>query len=76
MPAYTENLTGPSAPVRFDSDDDRTRLVAVFKMVRDQRVQLRETPDSFRQPSTGQDTALPILQLDVMMRLSPVIPEK
>jgi hypothetical protein len=45
-------------------------------MICDQRVQQRKSADLFREPTADQDPAPPVLQLDIVLGLSPTIPEE
>jgi hypothetical protein len=45
-------------------------------MIRDQSVQISDPDHSFREPAPDQDPAVSVLQIHVVMGLSPVVPEK
>jgi hypothetical protein len=52
------------------------RLVVIAEVIRDQSVQVSNAGYSLRESPASQHLAVPVLQLDVVMGLSPVVPEK
>ena len=66
----------PRPPVGLDPDQHLIRLVVVAEMITDQAVQVGDPGHPFGESAAGKHLPVPVLQLDVVMGLSPVIPKE
>ena len=65
----------PGAAIGLYPDHDVVRFV-VAEVIGDQRVQGRDPRDAFRQPPTGQPSAVVILKFDVVVGLGPIVTDE
>lgn len=66
----------PRTTVGLDPDQHLVRILVVAEMIRDQGVQIRDPDDPFEKPAAQEHPTGPVLQLDVVMGFSPVVPQK
>ena len=66
----------PRAPVSLNPDPHLADVSVLTKMIADHRMQPGHTSNAVAQPRFRQPTADHVLNLNIMMRLRPVIPDE